>query len=133
MARKRAQTAEAHSPDTAPAGDVFDEAIAAQAAPPTTQAQEIVQQVADSTRMPGDEPVTGHAQAEGGPRKKWTPPPDPRGFENIKGEGNRAHLLKDEANGAWVIRFDKAANEMTDPEGKGFRTARSVHTWSSKC
>ncbi len=46
------------------------------------------------------------------PRKKWTPPADPFGFENRQGEGNRVRLLKSEGLGAWVIRFEKNPNEM---------------------
>ena len=104
--------------------DVFDEAIAAQKA---SKVQEVVQQGAMTTEMTAEQPVTGDSakpsstssepennEAESGtaPRKKWTPPADPFGFENIKGEGNRVRLLKSEDKTAWVIRFDKNPNEM---------------------
>jgi hypothetical protein len=104
--------------------DVFDEAIAAQNA---AKGQEVVQQVATAAAMPDERPVTGHianpsstprepangyAEVETLPRKKWTPPADPFGFENIKGEGNRVRLAKSENKSAWVIRFDKNPNEM---------------------
>ena len=109
---------------TEDAPDVFDEAIAAQNA---AEGQEAVSQVAAAPPMPGEQPATGHianpsgarreaadgdAEVETPPRKKWTPPADPFGFENRRGEGNRVRLLKSEDKGAWVIRFDKNPNEM---------------------
>lgn len=71
-----------------------------------------VQQVladAQVERQPGDEPAAGHAAAV--PRKRYTPPEDPFGFENITGTANRVRLLKSEGEGAWVIRFDKNPND----------------------
>jgi hypothetical protein len=87
--------------NTLVAGDVFDQAIAAQQAP---AAPETVQQ-------PSPPDAADHA-AHAAPKKKWTPPADPFGFENQRGEGNRVRLLKSEGMGAWVIRFEKNPNEM---------------------
>jgi hypothetical protein len=63
-------------------------------------------------RQPGDEP----------PKKKWTPPENPFGFENKLAGTNRVRLLKSEwrDGGAWVIRFDRNPNEGIDPEGKPY-------------
>jgi hypothetical protein len=47
-------------------------------------------------------------------RKKFIPPVDPFGVENIKGGENRVQLLKSEGEGAWVIRFAHNPNQ-----GKG--------------
>jgi hypothetical protein len=102
MARKRTADA-AEGTDFNPAE--FDPAMQPQAAA-------VVQDIADSTQMPGGDQVNSQAKAEGGPRKKWTPPADPFGFENMKGDGNRVRLLKSEDKTAWVIRFDKNPNEM---------------------
>ena len=103
--------------------DVFDEAIAAQNA---TTGQEVVPQAMDAA-MPAEQAVAGpianpssapreaadgDAEVETRPRRKWTPPADPFGFEMRKGEGNRVRLLKSEDKGAWVIRFDRNPNEM---------------------
>jgi len=111
-------------PRTEDAPDVFDEAIAAQNA---AEGQEVVPQVATGGASTAEQPVTGHiadpssaarepangnAEVETPPRKKWTPPADPFGFENRRGEGNRVRLLKSEDKGAWVIRFDRNPNEM---------------------
>jgi hypothetical protein len=116
MPKKKLQTEDAP--------DVFDEVTAAQKA---AKPQEVVQQGATATEMTAEQPVTGEiakpsstppelanrqAEAETLPRKKWTPPADPFGFENRKGEGNRVRLLKSEDMGAWVIRFDRNPNEM---------------------
>jgi hypothetical protein len=58
--------------------------------------------------------------AEEQPRKKWTPPKDPFGFENHKAGENRVQLLKSENKGAWVIRFEHNPNLDKGPEGETY-------------
>lgn len=75
-----------------------------------TAVEQVIDKAQEQTRQPGEE----------APRKKWTPPADPLGFENIKANQNRVRLLKSEGEGAWVIRFEKNPNEGIDPEGKPY-------------
>ena len=77
--------------------------VQAPAQPPSETAAAPHPATATATREPGED-----AQA---PKKKWTPLPDPLGFENHRAGGNRVRLLKSEAEGAWVIRFAKNPNE----------------------
>jgi hypothetical protein len=58
--------------------------------------------------------------AEEQPRKKWTPPKDPFGFENHKAGDNRVQLLKSENKGAWVIRFEHNPNLDKGPDGETY-------------
>jgi hypothetical protein len=60
----------------------------------------------------------GHAAAVD--RKKWTPPKDPFGFENVKAGENRVQLLKSENKGAWVIRFEHNPNLDKGPDGETY-------------
>jgi hypothetical protein len=123
MARSRSKAAEAT--DNRETDDVFDQQIAARAEamqnrPVELPAKtgEIIQSVADSMRLPYEQPshASQHAPAARTvERKKYTPLPDPMGFENIKGSGeNRVRLLKSEGEGAWVIRF---AHNPNDDQG----------------
>jgi len=109
MARARTKTEEANT--EASGNDVFDQAIAARQQQETAQAQQ---------RQPGDEPTEE-------PKKKWTPPENPYGFENIKGATNRVRLLKSESEkdrrdgtGAWVIRFAHNPNDDKGPNGETY-------------
>ncbi len=104
MPRAKNQTEAATN--TPAAGDVFDQAIAARQAAAAPEAQQPVPPEAAGHVTDASTP------AEAAPKKKWTPPADPFGFENRRGEGNRVRLLKSEGMGAWVIRFDKNPNEM---------------------
>jgi hypothetical protein len=54
------------------------------------------------------------------PRKKWTPPADPFGFENHKAGDNRVQLLKSENKGAWGIRFEHNPNLDKGPDGETY-------------
>ncbi len=74
---------------------------------------------ADATTELSDAPDYTSDTPEEAPRKQWTPPPNPFGFEGRLGKGNRVHLLKSETEqdrrhgtGAWVIRFDENPNQM---------------------
>jgi hypothetical protein len=110
------------------APDVFDEAIAAQNA---AKAQESAPQLATAAAMQAEQSVSGHsadsssvpqepangtAETETFPRKKWTPPENPRGWERIRAPENLIRLLNSEdkqtGQGLWVIRFEKPPNEM---------------------
>ncbi|MCI0657283.1 MAG: hypothetical protein L0170_09460 [Acidobacteria bacterium] len=88
---------------------------------PTATEQPAGTSAAPQDRQPGDEP-------EEPPRKKWTPPKNPFGFEGIKGRtDNRVHLLKSEIRDergrtdiAWVIRFDHNPNLDPGPNGETY-------------
>jgi hypothetical protein len=75
------------------------------------QQQEAPQTSEQPTREPGDD-------APEAPRRKWTPPVDPFGFENIRANENRVRLLKSEGEGAWVIRFAHNPNLDKGPNGE---------------
>jgi hypothetical protein len=114
MVRERAKTAGAtDAPATEAGGDIFDEQAALrQQEEAARQAKAVVQQVATSTELTpehGNGHATHHAPHQGHAasveQKKYTPPKDPFGFENIKAGENRVQLLKCEGEGAWVIRF----------------------------
>lgn len=116
MVKKRTQTVDAPATEIH-APDVFDQVIAdrqtdeaAQADLRRQEATQVVQQIADATAMPtGNGHAPGHApdasHAAAVQKKKYTPPADPFGFENIKGATNRVQLSKSEGENAWVIRF----------------------------
>jgi hypothetical protein len=58
--------------------------------------------------------------AAGLEKKKYTPPADPFGFENVKVGENRVQLLKSEGHGAWVIRFAHNPNLDKGPGGETY-------------
>jgi hypothetical protein len=65
-----------------------------------------------------EHPKPQHAEEQ--PRKKWTPPKDPFGCENVKAGENRVQLLKSEREGAWVIRFAHNPNQDKGLEGETY-------------
>ena len=70
---------------------------------------------------PGQEERAGNGHAAAiEPRKKWTPPADPFGFENQKTGENRVRLLKSEGEGAWVIRLAHNPNLDKGPDGEEY-------------
>jgi hypothetical protein len=107
--RKKSEVLTDKHHDIAEGHDVFDEAIAARKAAQETQ--ETIQR----------EFVAGHhADQPTAERKKWTPPKDPFGFENMKAGENRVQLLKSEGEGAWVIRFAHNPNLDKGPDGETY-------------
>lgn len=116
MARSRKKTE--LQTDDAPAdmavandtNDVFGEVIASAQERQQDQPSGSVVAATVSGEEVGHEAAPNHATAVG--KKQYTPPPDPFGFEGKFGDSNRVHLLKSEADGAWVIRFDTPPNNM---------------------
>jgi hypothetical protein len=65
-------------------------------------------------------PHREHGYSAGIEKKKFTPPADPFGFENVKAGENRVQLLKSEGHGAWVIRFAHNPNHDKGPDGETY-------------
>jgi hypothetical protein len=65
-------------------------------------------------------PHREHGYSAGIEKKKFAPPADPFGFENVKAGENRVQLLKSEGHGAWVIRFAHNPNHDKGPDGETY-------------
>ena len=115
MTRKRTSLATVEAPTET---DVFDEQIAArqQESATSTLPPENNSTLATAT-LPPENNVVHAASVE---KKKYIPPEDPFGFENVRARENRVRLLKSEGERAWVIRFAKNPNEGTDLDGKPY-------------
>src|SRR3984957_11226984 len=123
MTRAKKQTVESVG-DAYEGPDVFDQAIADRHDQATRQAEaaQVVKDVAAATAMPPEagRPAPQASHAATVERKKYVPPVDPFGFENIKAGESRVRLFKSEAEGAWVIRFAHNPNEDKGPNGETY-------------
>lgn len=138
MARARKKEPEAHARNgetvTTTSPDVFDQAIAdREAAARQQHAAVLAHQLSESNRSKPEQPPTtehhghaqrhassGHGHAAAVEPRKFTPPADPFGFENVKAGENRVQLLKSEGHGAWLIRFAHNPNQDPGPNGETY-------------
>jgi hypothetical protein len=120
-ARKKSEVQE----ETASEGpDIFDEQIAARQA----EGSAIVHPLLSVTEIPPapsdyqarEQTAIREGFAAALEKKKYTPPADPFGFENIQAGSNRVRLLRSEGEGAWVIRFEHNPNLDQGPNGETY-------------
>jgi hypothetical protein len=90
------------------------------------QASEVIHGLAESLAMPeAAKPApSNNGYAAAVERKKYTQAPDPFGVEAVTGDGNSVRLLRSNADRAWVIRFEKNPNDMTDEQGVKYSKER---------
>jgi hypothetical protein len=122
MPRKRAAAAEiTNEPTDAP--DVFDEQIALRQA----EAAQVVQDVADSTRLP-EQNGTSFAEKVG--RRQYQPAPDPFGIASDYVAG--VHLSESRRYGKMLLAFDeKPTPEVTGKlKDAGFRWEPQEKVWT---
>src|ERR1700722_6093749 len=106
MAKSRRKTEEVANDPNDVFGEQITERQSAEAVPPTAEPP-VTGHIANPSSTPRDH---GTSHAAGVERKKYAPPADPFGFENIKAGENRVRLLKSEGEGAWVIRLAHSPN-----------------------
>jgi hypothetical protein len=123
MAKARKKS-EVHEETPSEGPDIFDEQIAARQAEgsadihPLAQATEI--SPAPTDHQSRQQTSAGEGYAATLEKKKYTPPADPFGFENIRAGSNRVRLLKSEGERAWVIRFAHNPNEDKGANGETY-------------
>lgn len=137
MARSRARKTEVQPADnaTSTVEDTSFDPVEYESAADYQRANGIVHGVAESTRTDhADESPREHDFQSGHhvehaerqkppamePRKKWTPPRDPFGFESQRAGENRVQLLKSENRNAWLIRFAHNPNLDKGPDGESY-------------